>query len=105
MKVRLFLLEAGLLPEVDIKAFDPDTPDERSVSEELAPHFEKITYPSVKLSEGEYINGSDDIIALFAKRQGLDVGTFGTLQDYTEGVFEHLVRLYRENIELKARLG
>lgn len=105
MKVRLFLLEANLLSRVELRAFDTDTDEERSIGQELSAHFDKVTYPAVKLSQDTYINGSDDIVALFAKQWDINLSALDTFQDYSHGVFEHLIRLFQENMTLKSKLG
>ena len=105
MKVRLFLLEAGLLDRVDVRAFQNGSDEERAIAEELAPHFEKVTYPSARLEDGSYRNGSDDLIAFFARQYGIDAAALPTLQDYSTGVCENLIALFKENMSLKAKAG
>ena len=105
MKVRLFLLEAGLLDRVDVRAFDNGSDEESRVAGELAPHFEKVTYPSARLADGSYKNGSDELIALFAGQYGIDAAALPTLQDYSTGVCANLIELFKENMSLKAKAG
>jgi hypothetical protein len=100
MKVRLFLLEAGLLDRVDVRAFDNGSDEESRVAGELAPHFEKVTYPSARLADGSYKNGS-----VFAGQYGIDAAALPTLQDYSTGVCANLIALFKENMSLKAKAG
>lgn len=105
LKVRLMLLEAGLLDEVEIRELAPDTQADKQAREELAPHFEKVSFPSAQIAPGRYIGDSDAIIAHFAEDAGVDAKQLPTLQAYAEGPFAQLGRLYGENMSLKKQLA
>ncbi len=101
LKVRLFLLESGLRDRVELRQFDPGSPEETTIREELAPHFEKVSFPSAQLKPGEYINESDAIIGRLAADAGIDPGALPVLASYSEVALARLIQLFRENAELK----
>lgn len=101
LKVRLYLLEAGLLDTVDLR--ESRLPQEEdAMKAELAPHLAKITYPVARFGN-EYMTESDAIIARFVKVGGRAPEQLPTLQAYIDGPFNQLQALYRENVELKQR--
>ena len=53
LKVRLFLLESGLLDKVDIHEVAPGSAEDEAVRKELEPHFEKVSFPAAQLSPGD----------------------------------------------------
>src|SRR6186713_1423412 len=99
-KVRLFLLESGLLERVELR--EAGTPDEvEALRNELRGHIEKITFPIVRFGSDEYVSDSDVIVARFANTFAIDPNTLPTFRTYIEGPFAQLLRLYRENAELR----
>ena len=103
LKVRLFLLESGLLDKVDVHEVAPDTREDAAVRQELEPHFDKVSFPSAQLAPGHYISDSDTIVREFAKMVGADPERLPTLKMYKDGAFQQLMNLYKENAELKKR--
>ena len=101
MKVRVFLLEAGLIDQVDIQLIEDGSEEGRQVTEKLAAHLPKVGFPTAELTQGQYMTESDDIIAWFAKGAGIDVETLPTFQDYVGGIFDRHLGMYRENMQLK----
>ena len=104
MKVRIFMLEAGVLASVQIREFAVGSDEELLIRAELAPHLEKISFPTAMLTPGEYLSESDTIIARFADDAGVDPAKLPTLQAYSAGVMPQMLSMYRENMELKKRL-
>ena len=105
LKVRLFLLEAGLLDAVEIRAFAPGSTREDEIRAELAGHIEKVSFPAAQVAPGEYLTDSDAIIARFAAKWQRDPAHLPVLQTYVEGPFKQLLRLWTENRELKAKVA
>ena len=105
LKVRIFLLESGLARDVEIREFAPGTPEEDSMKGELAPHFEKVTFPSAQVEPGHFINDSDGIVRHFADKTNADPAQMPTFSSYVGGAFQQLMNLYRENAELKKQLA
>jgi glutathione S-transferase len=105
LKVRIALLETGLADEVEIRQFSPGTAEESAIKEELAPHFEKVTFPSAQLEPGKYMNDSDAIVDAVLDEAGADRASLPVLDSYVNGAFKNMMKLYRENAELKANAG
>lgn len=101
MKLRVFLLEAGLIDQVDIRLLAQDSDELRQAREALAPHAAKVGFPTVEVTPGTYLAESGAIIDWFAKPAGIDVATLPTYQDFVTGMFPGHLRLYRENLQLK----
>ncbi len=101
LKVRLYLLETGLLDTVDVRE-SRSPAEEDTMKAELAPHLSKITYPVARFGDA-YMTESDEIIGRFVKAGGRAPEQLPTLQAYVDGPFSQLQALYRENVELKQR--
>lgn len=102
LKIRLFLLEAGLTDEVDVRDFAAGAPDEEAVRAELSPHLEKITFPAAHIEAGRYIAESEDILSALAARFGREPASLPVYRNYVEGSFAMAMKLWKENQELKA---
>ncbi|MES0152005.1 glutathione S-transferase domain-containing protein [Mesorhizobium sp. M0018] len=101
MKVRVCLLEARLLDQVDIRLVEQGSKEKCQITEKLAAHLPKVGFPTVELTPGQYMTESDEIIAWFAKGAAIDIATLPTFQDYVGGIFKDHISLYRENMRLK----
>lgn len=99
-KVRVFLLEAGLLDRVILR--EASTPDEERVMRaELTPHIARVSYPAARFAADDYLVESDEIVARFADLHDVRTDRLPTFRAYVDGPFPQLMRLYRENAELK----
>ena len=58
MKVRVFLLEAGLIDQVDIKLVEDGSEERRQVTEKLAAHLPKVGFPTAELTQGQYTHSA-----------------------------------------------
>ena len=105
MKVRIFLLEAGLLDKVKVREFAPGTDEEQAIRGELSPHLEKVSFPAAQLAPGQYLADSDGIIAQLADRAKVDPAKMPVLGAYLDGPFKQIMDLFRENMELKKQLA
>ena len=105
LKVLIFLLETGQLDGVEVRSFVPGTPEEGELKAELAPHFETVTFPAAQVEPGVYMKDSDALIAYFADKTGAKPADLQVFQWYANGPFVQIGALYRENRELKERLG
>ncbi|MBB4008230.1 thioredoxin domain-containing protein [Allorhizobium taibaishanense] len=101
LKVRLFVLEAGMMSDVVIRDFVADTAEESAIRAELSPHFEKVSFPSAQLEPGLFIAESDDIVAFLATKAGRDPAGMTVYRNYTDGVFTMAMKLWKENQDLK----
>lgn len=102
LKVRLYLLEAGMVEAVEIRDFVPGSKQEEDIRAELSPHLPKVSFPAAMLEEGHYIAESDDIIAFLAVKSGRDPASLPVLSNYVEGALKPMMKLWKENVELKA---
>ena len=103
LKLRLFLLEAGLLEGAEVR--EADTPGaEAAIRQELEPHFEKVTFPTIRLSSGAYLADSDAIITHFARPADIDPDSLPTYQAYLTGPLAAMKKLFAENMQLKKQL-
>lgn len=105
MKLRIFLLEAGLIDQVDIRLLTQDSDELRQARDTLSVHLPKVGFPTVELTPGQYLAESDAIIDWFATRNGIDIATLPTFQDFVSGIFTGHISLYRENMTLKQQLA
>ena len=101
LKLMIFLSEAGLLRQFDVRKFVPGDEAEQEMKGELAPHFEKVTFPAAQLSPGQFKSGSDALITHYAGQAGVDPAEMPLLNYYVGGVFKRVGDLYKENMALK----
>jgi glutathione S-transferase len=101
LKLRLFLLEAGLSDRFDWRFFGPGDVAEEGIRAELAPYFEKATFPTVEIAPGRFIQDSQAIIDHYAAEFGVDVGKLYTLDQYVRGPLARIAELRKEIAELK----
>ncbi|WP_313807850.1 glutathione S-transferase N-terminal domain-containing protein [Sphingobium sp.] len=102
-KLRLFLLEAGMIDIVHIAEYAPGTAAEKQKKEELSHHFDSGTFPVAQTAPGAYLKDSDAIIAYFGAQSGVNPEDMPTLKAYIAGPFASLIQLYKENMELKSK--
>lgn len=100
LKVRLFLLEADLVGEVEIREFAAGSEEEEEVRMELQANLGKACFPAAKIGPEDYMTGSDDIIAFLAAYSGREPMKMPVLRSYIEGALKPMLRLSKENMEL-----
>ena len=105
LKVRIFMLEAGLLDRIHVREFVVGSDEEQVIRTELAPHFEEVSFPTVMLASDEYLSESDAIIARFADAADVDPTTLPTFRAYASGIMPQMMSMYGENMEMKKRLA
>jgi glutathione S-transferase len=105
LRLWIFLLEAGLMDKIELREFVPDGENEAEIRGELAPHFEKMSFPTIQAAPGVYLNESEAVIALLAEKHGVDSSRLRALKSFNEGTIKHLMTLFQENIELKKQLA
>ena len=101
LKVRIFLLEAGMAQDVETRDFVPGTPEEDVIRGELAPHFDKVSFPAAQLEPDQYIAESDAIIAFLEAKSGRKTTSMPVYTNYVDGIFSMAMALWTENLELK----
>jgi len=100
MKVRIFLVEAGLQDRVEVKDVAPGTEQDRAVRSELETHLGKVSFPSAQPAPGEYMTDSDAVVGRLASDAGVPARG-PLLEAYVEGPFQQLMQLHKENTELR----
>ena len=101
LKVRLFLLEGDMLGEVEIREFAPGSKDEEEIRTELEANLDMVSFPAARIEPDRYLTGSDDIIAFIAARSGREPHKMPVFTSYIEAALKPMLRLSKENIELK----
>lgn len=105
LKVAAFLVEAGLFGGIDTRTFWPDDEREQPIREELAPHFDMVSFPALQYSVGKFINESEDIIAYFAKERAADLSTMPFYAYTLSGPMRQMREQFGEIRKLKQELG
>ena len=105
LKVRILLLEAGLMGKVKVRDFVQGEDEEQKIKAELAPHLEKVTFPAAEIAPGKYVADSDAIVAHFAAEAKVDPDKLTVFGNYVRGPFQSMMQLYRENTELKKKVA
>jgi hypothetical protein len=100
-RFRLFLLESGLQDRFDLRVFVPGYAEEVAIREELAPHFDKVTFPTVQVAPGEFLADSAALVTHYAAEAGIVVRDLKLLDQYERGPLARLVALRRELADLK----
>ena len=86
----------------DVDLHDIDTPEKDGASRaELAPHFEKVIFPTLRLGAGAYLAYSDAIISRSAARARVDPERLPTSRAYVRGPLPNMLALCEENRELE----
>jgi len=101
LKLRIFLLEAGLLDRFEQRIFAEGDENEAAIRAELAGHFDKVTFPTVQHAPGAFLNDSDAIIAHYAKDAGIDPAGLPIFTAYAGGVLPKYMATRRELASLK----
>ena len=102
LKVRVFLLDAGQLDRVELReVFDAES--EEAIRRELSGQVPKVSYPTVRFGDGDYLSEPDDIIARFAAMFDGVPATLPTSGAYVDGPFQPLIGLYKEAASLRER--
>jgi hypothetical protein len=96
LKLRLFLLEAGLLDGFEQRISTQGNEVERAIREELAPHFDKVTFPTVQHAPGGYMQDSDAIIAHYGCEAGIDPAALGVFTAYARFVLPKYMEARRK---------
>ncbi|TCU53606.1 glutathione S-transferase-like protein [Novosphingobium sp. PhB57] len=101
LKLRIFLLEAGLLERFDQRIFTQGDDAEAAIRADLAAHFDKVTFPAVQYEPGRFMKDSDAIIAHYAAVAGVDVEGLPIFAAYAQGVLPKYMETRRELTALK----
>jgi hypothetical protein len=81
-KLRLFLLDSGLIGSFEQREFTLGDEREQSIRSELAPHFEEPRFPAVQYAPGKYLDGADAIIDHYAHSRKVDFDALRLYRTY-----------------------
>ena len=105
-KFLLFMTEAGLLNEIDIVSYDKKQDDYEEKKLALAEATQAmVSFPMAEIEPGHFLADSDGLIQYYAEKHSVAIPELPILECYTQGVFNGLMELYMENIELKKKLA
>lgn len=90
-KLRLALLEAGMLDSVELIEFAEGTDEQAQIRDKLSSILEELSFPAAEVQPGKFIKGSDTLIEYFLDQQGLEAEVLPTLQSYIHGPFAQLL--------------
>lgn len=90
-KLRLALLEAGMLDSVELIEFAEGTDEQTQIRDKLSSVLEDLSFPAAEVQPGKFIKGSDTLIEYFFDQQGLEAEALPTLQSYIHGPFAQLL--------------
>jgi glutathione S-transferase len=88
-KVRLFLLETGLVDKVELVQGGAPA-DEQRLRDELAHHVPKVSFPIARFGADDYLVGSDEIIDRLAASAAVSIADLPTFKAYVDGPFSQL---------------
>jgi glutathione S-transferase len=95
-RFRLFLLEAGLQDQFDLRMFVPGDAQEEQIRAELAAHFDTVTFPTVEVAPGQFLADSAALVAHYADHFGIAVDRLALLDQYERGPLATIGRLFGE---------
>lgn len=105
LKILIMLLEAGKLSDVEVQTIRPGTEEDRAARALLSSHFDTVTFPAAQVAPNHFIKDSDALLAHFSQLWDNDLASLTIFNWYNEGPFAGLGALYKENLELKAKLA
>lgn len=103
LKFMIFLSEGGLLDRFDLAVFDPGDDREDAIRTLLAPHFEKLSFPTVQIAPGQFVKESDVLIAHYEPEATRPAKDMVLLDYYQTGVLLAMGKLFRENMAFREK--
>lgn len=95
-KFWLFIVEAGIAKDFELIRCRPEDPQFSEIKSRLSAGLGRsATFPTVEIEPGRFKADSDQLIAHFAARYGLDAGSLPALAFYRETILPQLDALHR----------
>lgn len=105
-KFLLFMTEAGLRDQIEIVCFDVNSDDHEEMKSRLEKSTgERASFPTVEIKPGVYMADSDALINYYTNKNMIENMKLPTLAFYKNGVYKEIIRLFRENNDLKSQLS
>lgn len=104
-KFLLFMTEAGLLDQIEVVTLDHGSAEYGPLKARLEQQAGRaLSFPAVETEPGVIQTDTQALIDHFKARNGLDNAPLPVLDFYQRGLFQNVVNLFKENMDLKARL-
>jgi hypothetical protein len=97
----IFLTEAGVADRFELVVFADGDDTHKALRARMEQAGVKPSFPAAEFTPGQFMPGSDELIARFAKETGVDPEKLPLLKYYSEGVFPRHVEMYQELKKLK----
>ena len=105
LRFMIFMTEAGLLSQIDIKEFAQGEESFEQARALLKEHLGKPSFPAIEVEPGKYMKETDDLIEHFANLNDIDRSSLQLLPLYERGVFQRQRKLFLENKQYKEKYG
>jgi hypothetical protein len=94
-KLLLFISEAGLRDQFAIVTLEPESQAMKEAKQKIEKATgEKASFPTVEIEPGVYKSDSDELIAHFSQRHGVDPANLIALSFYKESIFPQLQKMH-----------
>jgi hypothetical protein len=96
-KFLLFITEAGLGDQIEMRRCNPDDPDFDALKEKLTAALGKpASFPTVEIEPGRFQSDSDALIQHFATKHGVKAENLPVLTFYKETILPQVVELHEQ---------
>jgi hypothetical protein len=94
-KLLLFISEGGLRDQFEIVTLEPESQAMKEAKQKIEQATgKKASFPTVEIEPGVYKSDSDELIAHFAQKHGVDPANLVALSFYKESIFPQLQKLH-----------
>ncbi|MEL4378452.1 hypothetical protein [Brucella cytisi] len=91
-KLRLALLEANLLPGVELKEFEEGSAEMAAFKEQHSRTKRRVSFPIAEVEKERFLQGADELIDHFLRPNNINPHSLPTLQAYIHGPFAQLTK-------------
>jgi hypothetical protein len=94
-KFLLFISEAGLRDQFEIVTLEPESQAMKETKQKIEKATgEKASFPTVEIEPGVYKSDSDELIAHFSQKHGVDPANLIAFSFYKESIFPQLQKMH-----------
>jgi hypothetical protein len=94
-KFLLFISEARLRDQFEIVTLEPESQDAKEAKQKIEQVTgKKASFPTVEIEPGVYKSDSDQLIAHFSRKHGVDPANLIALSFYKESIFPQLQKMH-----------
>jgi hypothetical protein len=103
-KYLLFMVEAGLIDQIQVIRCDPSDPEFDTVKAKLTAGLRKpASFPTVEIEPGRYESDSDALIRHYATKNSVRESSLPALAFYTETIFPQILDLHEQKSGAETR--